>query len=375
MLLRIFLLISLFFTTSCLFSKKIVMKGKNNIKLREVEFSDLEDWDKDDHIEALQAFTNSCRKFAKMSQSAIIAGQLGNITAGDYRDVCEIAEVLRNLSSKQTKNFFENWFRPFAIESRSGNDEGVFTGYYEAVLNGSKVKTDIYQYPVYARPKNLTASEEYLTRAEIESGALKNKKLELLYVDDKVDLFFAHIQGSMRVKMTDGREVRLAYAGRNNQPFTAIANPMVEKKLLSRSKANSATVRDWLRENPSQADEIMNINNAYTFFRVFDGEYVIGAQNVPLTAGRSLAIDDEIIPYGSLLWVETEIKKRKGGNYDFNRLMVAQDTGSAINGTVRGDIFFGSGKEAEEKAFYMASRGKYFILLPISVVEKMMSKK
>lgn len=372
MFLRSILILSLLLTTSCLFSKKVTIKAKSNLKLKEVNFSDLDNWNEDDHIEALRAFSHSCRKFAKMNQNIIVAGQLGNITAGDFRDVCEIAEVLRNLGSKQTKNFFENWFRPFLVQSKNGNSQGVFTGYYEATLNGSKNKTEKYKYPVYGKPKNLSANEEYLTRAEIENGGLKNKKLELLYVDDKVDLFFAHIQGSMRVKMNDGREVRLSYAGRNNQPFIPIANNMLEKKLISRSKANSAGVREWLKENPDQADDIMNINNAYTFFRVFDGEYVIGAQSVPLTANRSIAIDDEIIPYGSLLWVETKLKKSNGDQEDFNKLMVAQDTGSAINGTIRGDIFFGSGKDAEDKAFYMASKGQYFILLPINIVEKML---
>jgi membrane-bound lytic murein transglycosylase A len=309
-----------------------------------------------------------------MAQNRVIGGQIGDISVGDFRDVCEIAELLRNLSSKQTRNFFENWFRVFKVVEKNGDDQGVFTGYYEPVLNGSKIKTDKYQYPVYSRPKNLTSGEEYLTRKDIEEGALKNKKLEILYVDDKVDLFFAHIQGSMRVKLNDNREIRLSYAGRNNHPFTAISNPMVEKKLIPRGKANSATVKDWLKENPNQADEIMNINNAYTFFKVFDGEYVIGAQNVPLTPERSLAIDDEILPYGSLLWIQTKLKNKDGDTQPYNRLMVAQDTGSAIRGAVRGDIFFGNSKEGEEKAFYMASKGSYYILLPINVVEKMLAK-
>lgn len=371
---RLIFILSLFFSSSCLFTKKITIKSKSNVVLKEISFSDLKNWHDDNHLEALLAFSHSCRKFAKMNQSSIIASQLGNITAGDYRDVCEIAEVLRNLSSKQTRNFFENWFRAFEISDRKGENEGIFTGYFEPLLYGSKTKTEKYRYPVYARPQNLTPNEEYLTRAEIEAGALKNKKLELLYVDDKVDLFFAHIQGSMRVKLNDNREIRLSYAGRNNHPFTAIANQMVEKKLIQRNQANSASVRDWLKENPEKADEIMNINDAYTFYKVFDGEYVIGAQNVPLTPERSLAIDDEILPYGSLLWVETKLKNKSGKTQPYNHLMVTQDTGSAIRGVVRGDIFFGNGKEAEEKAFYMANRGKYYILLPINVIEKLLAK-
>ena len=371
---RFFIIISLFFTTSCLFSKKITIRSKSNIILREIDFSELKNWQDDNHLEALLAFSHSCRKFAKMNQSSVIASQLGVITAGDYRDVCEIAEVLRTLSSKQTRNFFENWFRAFEISDRQGEKEGLFTGYYEPMLNGSKNKTGKYQYPVYSRPQNLTATEEYLTRSDIEAGALKNKKLEILYVDNKVDLFFAHIQGSMRVKLNDSREIRLSYAGRNNHRFTAIANPMIEKKLIPRSLANSGSVRDWLKENPDKADEIMNINDAYTFYKVFDGEYVIGAQNVPLTAERSLAIDNEMLPYGSLLWIETKLKNKTGKTQPYNRLMVSQDTGSAIKGVVRGDIFFGNGKEAEEKAFYMANRGRYYILLPISVIEKLLAK-
>jgi membrane-bound lytic murein transglycosylase A len=371
---RFFIIISLFFTTSCLFSKKITIKSKSNIILREIDFSELKNWQDDNHLEALLAFSHSCRKFAKMNQSSVIASQLGVITAGDYRDVCEIAEVLRTLSSKQTRNFFENWFRAFEISDRQGEKEGLFTGYFEPMLNGSKNKTEKYQYPIYSRPQNLNANEEYLTRSDIEAGALKNKKLEILYVDNKVDLFFAHIQGSMRVKLNDSREIRLSYAGRNNHRFTAIANPMIEKKLIPRSLANSASVRDWLKENPDKADEIMNINDAYTFYKVFDGEYVIGAQNVPLTAERSLAIDNEILPYGSLLWIETKLKNKIGKTKPYNRLMVSQDTGSAIRGVVRGDIFFGNGKEAEEKAFYMANRGRYYILLPISVIEKLLAK-
>jgi membrane-bound lytic murein transglycosylase A len=374
-MLKNFLIISIFLlSSSCLFSKKITINTQGRVKLMEVDYADLKNWQNDDHIEALKAFTHSCRKFSKMNQSTIIAGQLGNISVGDYRDVCEIAEVLKNLSSKQTKNFFENWFRPFLVINKNNDDNGLFTGYYEPTLNGSKTKTDKYKFPVYAKPKNLSNDINFFTRSEIENGALKNKNLEILYVDDKVDLFFAHIQGSMKVKMNDGRFVKLSYSGKNNQPFIAIANPMIEKNLLSRSTANSATVRNWLKENIDQADEIMNLNHAYTFYKIFDAEYVVGAQNVPLTPLRSLAIDNEIIPYGSLLWVETKTKNNNGDKQDFNHLMVAQDTGSAIKGAIRGDIFFGNGKQAEELAFNMASKGKYYILLPIAVLDKMLQK-
>lgn len=357
----------------CLFSKKVTIKGKGDIKLQQVDFMSLDGWEEDDHKKALQSFIQSCNKFSKMAQNRLIGGQIGEITVGDFRDVCDIAQVVKTMSAKQTKNFFENWFKPFLVETRFGNSKGVFTGYYEASLNGSKVKTEKYQYPVYARPKDLM-SDPYLSRKDIEQGALRGKGLEILYVDDKTDLFFMHIQGSGRVKLNNGTEVRVAYAGRNNQPYTSVSNYMADQGYLERSNLNAATVKEWLKAHPEKMDEVMNVNAAYTFFKIFDGEYVVGAQGAPLTPERSLAVDSDIIPYGSPLFVSTQLKKKDGSKDNYSHLLIAQDTGSAIKGVVRGDIFFGHGREAEEKAYYMASQGRYYILLPINVVDKMTGK-
>lgn len=369
-MLKIFAAICTLLLSACLFSQKITIRGKGDVKLVQTDFQSLENWEKDDHKKALQALIQSCNKFSKMAQSRLIGGQIGEITVGDFRDICDIAQVVKGMSAQQTKNFFENWFKPFLVENRSGSSKGVFTGYYEASLNGSKIKTEKFKYPVYSRPRDL-ANDPYLSRKEIEEGALKHKGLELFYVDDKAELFFMHIQGSGRIKFTNGSEVRLAYAGRNNQPFTAVGNYMVDHDLLERSNLNAATVKEWLKNNPAKADEVMNVNAAYTFFKISDGEYVVGAQGVPLTPERSLAVDGEIIPYGFPLWVDTNLKKKDGSKEQYSHLFVAQDTGSAIKGTVRGDIFFGHGSDAEEKAYYMASQGKYYILLPINIVDKM----
>lgn len=372
-MLRIALILSLLLFQGCIFSKKITIKGKGDIKLKQVDFSDLDGWSEDDHKKALQAFIHSCNKFSKMPQNRLIGGQIAEITIGDFRDVCEIAEVVKTMSNKQTTNFFENWFKPFLVETRYGNSKGLFTGYYEASLRGSKVKTEVYKYPVYAKPKDL-ASDPYLSRKEIEEGALENKGLELLYVDDKVELFFMHIQGSGRVKLSNGTELRIAYAGRNNQPFTGVSNYMVDQGYLDRANMNAAGVKEWLKNNPNKADEVMNVNSAYTFFKISDGEYVVGGQGVPLTAERSLAVDSEVIPYGFPLWLDTSLKKKDASREKYSHLFIAQDTGSAIKGVVRGDVFFGFGDEAESKAYYMASPGKYYILLPINVVDKMVGK-
>lgn len=360
----------LFTLTSCFFSDDITISGKGNIKLHEVDYAMLDSWEKDNHKEALQAFIHSCNRFAKMAQKRLVGGQIGNITAEDFRDVCEIAQVVKTMSNAQAKNFFENWFRPFLVENRSGSSEGLFTGYYEASLNGSRVKTERYQYPIYARPKDLTG-EVYYSREQIENGALKNKNLELLYVDDKVDLFFMHIQGSGRIKLPNGSAIRVGYAGRNNLPFTAVSNYMADKGYLDRGNLNAATVREWLKNNPQKADEVMNVNSLFIFFKIIEGEYVVGGQGAPLTPERSLAIDSDIIPYGLPIWLETSLKRKDKSSSKYEHLFIAQDTGSAIKGAIRGDIFFGHEKDAEEKAFYMASKGSYYILLPSNIVDKL----
>jgi membrane-bound lytic murein transglycosylase A len=354
----------------CLFHQKITIKGKGNLQLSQVDFQLLNGWENDDHKKALQALIQSCNKFSKMSQSRSIGGQIADITAGDFRDVCDIAQVVKTMNSKQARNFFENWFKPFLVEKHFGGNSGLFTGYYEASLMGSRVKSEKFQYPIYARPKDLK-NEPYLSRKEIESGGLKGKGLELLYVDDRAELFAMHIQGSGRVTLPDGNELRVAYAGRNNHPFVAVSNYMADKGYLKRSELNAASVKQWLKNNPDKADEVMNVNAAYTFFKISDGEYVVGAQGVPLTPERSLAVDSEVIPYGMPLWVETSLKEKNGSREKYSHLFVAQDTGSAIKGITRGDIFFGYGKEAEEKASYMAAQGEYYILLPINVVDKL----
>ena len=364
---KVFFLI--FLLSSCLFSQKITLKGHGNIRLTQIDFDQLKNWDKGNHKDALRAFLHSCSKFSKMAENTSISGQLTKIKVKDFRDVCDIAQVIKTMNSKQAKNFFENWFKPFLVSDRNGNQNGIFTGYYEASLNGSKFKSEKYKYPIYARPKDLT-EDPYLTREEIENGALEGKSLELLYVDDKTDLFFMHIQGSGRITLENGSEVKIGFAAKNNQPFISISSYMADQGLIHPENMNAATIKKWLKENPQRQDEVMNINTSFIFFHKMDHENVIGAQGVPLTPGHSLAVDHNMIPYGVPLWVETQMKDKNNNKTDFADLFIAQDTGSAIKGAVRGDIFFGNGTLNEEKAYYMASSGQYIILLPNNVVDE-----
>ncbi len=355
---------------SCLLSSKITIFGKGDIKLQEVAFEDLKNWPETDFKKALQSFLHSCNKFAKMPQKRLVGGQIGNIIVSDFRDVCDIGEVVKTMSNDQAKNFFENWFKPFLVTNRYYESEGLFTGYYEAALKGSIKKTSRFKYPIYKLPSDIN-SEPYYSRSEIEDGALNNKNLEILYVDNFADLFFLHIQGSGRVELQDGSQIRVSYAGRNNQPYTAIGGYMVENGYISADNVNAQSIKDWLNDNPKEAEKVMNQNASYTFFTVSNNEYVIGAQNVPLTPNHSIAIDDDIIPYGMPIWLESYIKNEQNKKEPYHNLLISQDTGTAIVGTVRGDVFFGYGKDAERSASFMASRGKYYVLLPINVINKL----
>lgn len=370
MILKKFTIFTLILSISaCSFSGRTI-KGTGDLKLQQTSFDNLHGWAADDHAAALISFNNSCNKFESMGDTREVGGRIGNITVADFRDVCEIAHTIKGMSSAQAKNFFENWFVPFKISSKNGNARGLFTGYYVPELRGNRIKTEIYKYPVYARPKDLT-SEPYLSRKEIENGALNGKNLEILYVDDKVDLFFLHVQGSGRVVLPDGVVVKLAFAGKNNQPYSSIGSYMKENKIMGKNNVSYDSIKSWLRNNPEKATEILNVNNSYIFFKVSGQEYVTGSQGVPLTPERSLAIDSDLIPYGYPIWVDTEAKYKKDKTeIYYQKLLVTQDSGSAIKGAVRGDIFFGKGKNAEIMAAQMNNTGSYYILLPANVVNK-----
>jgi len=357
----------LIFITSCI--SDLVISGKGNIELKRVEFTELRNWDQDNHSMALISFLNSCKKFSSMPDSRMIGSQIGHIFVKDFRDVCEIGHVIRGMGTLQARNFFENWFVPFKVTDKDNNSYGKFTGYYIPTLNGSRTKTEKYKYPVYAKPKNID-NNPYYTREEIEKGALRNQDLELLYVDDKVDLFFMHIQGSGNVVIDDGVIIRLSYAGNNNQPFSSIGKYMIENDIISGDKSYFA-IKKWLKENPSETSKILNMNFSYIFFAENKDDSVIGGANVPLTEERSIAIDKNILPYGYPFWVDVEDYELG----EYQKLLISQDTGSAIKGTIRADIFFGSDKDSEERAANMNNIGQYYILLPINLVDKFLAAK
>ncbi len=347
-----FLIISLCFLASCsVFGDKLTLK--------ETRFDEISGWQDDNHNDALTSFLQSCRKFESLPEDrpAHDSGVAG--TYGDWKKVCKKA-VSGQYSDP--KYFFESNFRPY-LAKNWWNTKGIFTGYYEIELKGSKYRHGPYQYPLYSRPTDLKEGEKYYSRKQIENGALEGKGYEIAWVDNPVRAFFLHVQGSGRIIMDDGSVLRVGYNGKNGHKYVSIGRYMIDKGYIDKDEMSAQAIKKWLYENPSKTEKILNKNPSYVFFRQLNNSGgPIGGQGVPLTPMRSLAIDKRFVPYGAPVWVDVQLN----GNEEehFKRLLIAQDTGGAIKGPVRGDLFFGYGDKAEHLAGHQNNVGSYFILLP-----------
>lgn len=329
-------------------------------------FSKLSNWEQDDQYAAFKAFSKSCSAILKRKAESPLgkAAKLGGKSRA-WQKICNVAKKSDITDAYQSRAFFEKWFNVYKIQEDNGAKNGIFTGYYEIELDGSDVKTKKYHYPIYKVPSNLLEMKgrQGFCRTSIEKGVLKNKQLELVWVDSKARAFFLHIQGSGVVKLQNNKELKLGYAGQNGFPFTGIWGHLRNQGVTNLH--TSIAVMEWLDKNPKQAEKIMRTNRSYVFFTERDAINPIGGQGVELTPERSIAIDVNIYPYGAPFWIETRIpttKIEQGRAYE--RLMIAQDTGGAIKGAIRADIFFGRGKRAEHLASSTKNTGVYYILLP-----------
>jgi membrane-bound lytic murein transglycosylase A len=284
------------------------------------------------------------------------------------------------------RTYFETWFTPFKVSDGAGNEQGLLTGYYEPLLRGSRLKQVPYIHPVYAVPGDLVRIElgglypelahhrlrgrlvgnkvvPYHGRAHIEAGQAPLAGQEILWVDDAIALFFLHIQGSGKVALDSGEALRLAYADQNGHPYRAIGKTLVERGALKKEEVSLQSIRAWLERNPESAAQVMQSNPSYVFFEEqpdsADGPK--GAQGVALTAGHSIAVDPRSIPLGVPVYIESTWPQREA---PFSRLAIAQDTGGAIRGAVRADLFLGAGTGAEETAGRMRQPLRAWVLLP-----------
>ncbi len=346
--------------------------GADGVRLDPERFSRLEGWADDRHAEALAAFLVSCDRWRAVPAGKTVRGLGATVRVGTWHRVCTAAAAVPPGDDGRARAFFEDQFQAFRV-SRAGAADGLFTGYYEPELRGSAWPDRTYSVPLYRRPPDLVTGPEtgrrvgrrivpYYDRAAIVGGALKGRRLELVWVDDPVDAFFLQIQGSGRVVLPNGRVVRLGYAAQNGHDYFPIGRALVDRGDMTFETVSMPAIRAWLERNPEKADAVMNLNRSYVFFRVIDGAGPIGAEGVPLTPGRSLAVDDDHWPYGVPVWLDADDPLDEDARV--RRLMVAQDTGGAIRGVVRGDVFWGHGPDAERRAGVMRSRGGLWILLP-----------
>ena len=350
------------------------------LRLQATRFDDLPGWNDDNIADSLAAFRRSCPALTRQGATSSL-GIAGPVTA--WQQVCARAATIP-ADATAARAFFTTSFRPYAVSGGDG-DTGLFTGYYAPELAAARERQGVYQTPLYGKPSDLIGVDlglfksdlkgqhivgkvagntlvPYDDRAAVAQGALQNRAPVLAWVADPVDAFFLEVQGSGRLRLPDGTVMPVGYDGANGRAYVAIGRVLADSGDIPRPVTMPA-LRAWLHDHPAQAQPIMNRNPSYVFFRPLPDGEPLGALNVPLTAGRSLAVDPHFIPLGVPLWLDTT----DALNNPLRRLMIAQDTGGAIKGAVRGDVYWGSGDAAALQAGAMQSRGRFFILLPRDV--------
>jgi membrane-bound lytic murein transglycosylase A len=345
-----------------------------NAQAETLNFAVLEGWQDDDHAAAFDAFLKSC--------SAILQGTKAMRAArpvyGALFKVCERARDAGKLDREQARKFFEANFSPVRV-TPPGQAEGFFTGYYETEVTGSTVATDEYNVPLYTAPANIIKKNKSkvfgnLDRTKIEDGALAGKHLEICWVKNPVDAFFAQIQGSTRVKLDSGKMLRLNYIASNGQPYTPVGKFLIDRGIITKEEMSMDRIRDWMEANPDEGKELRRKNRSFVFFRetpLGEDDECVGAQGIPLTPGRSLAVDKKVHVYGTPIWIDADLPiASEKPETKFRRLLVAQDTGSAIVGAARADIYFGHGDEISHIAGRIKQHGQFVMLVPQSVAVK-----
>ena len=352
-------------------SDPAVALNLRNARIEPLSFSTLAGWADDDHAVAFDTFLKSCR--------AIVNGTRAMRSArpfyGALFKVCERAVAAGQLDRDHARAFFEDNFKPVRV-TPAGQTAGFFTGYYETEVEGSRFPSDEYTIPIYAAPAETVRTHKSkvfadLDRTRIEDGALAGKELEICYIKNPVDAFFAQIQGSTRVKLDNGKLLRLNYIASNGMPYTPVGKFLIDRGIVSKEEMSMDKIREFMEANPDEGKELRRKNRSFVFFQetpLGAHDECIGAQGVPLTPGRSLAVDKRIHIYGTPVWIDAELPiESEKPETKFRHLLFAQDTGSAIVGPARADIYFGHGEEISHIAGRIKQNGQFVMLAPKSV--------
>ncbi len=371
----------------------------DKLVLQPSSFAALDGWQISDPRRALAAFAASCARMMHRADADALGGSADYGTVADWKPACTATLNSADMSAEGARGFFGQWFVP-VLATNHGDAVALFTGYYEPELNGSRKKQGRFQTPLLARPADLVMVDlgtfrdalkgeriagrvdggklvPYAKRGDIVAGALAQRAQPIVYVDDPVDAFFLQVQGSGRVRLNDGRLLRVGYDGQNGYPYTAIGRVLVDRGAIAKDQLSMQSIRAWLVAHPADARALMNENASYVFFKELEipdpNDGAPGSAGVPLTAEASLAVDTRFNALGAPMWIEAHAAALDATqpDADFRRLVIAQDTGGAIRGPVRGDIYWGAGKAAESIAGRMAHKGRLFIFLPKPVAAKL----
>lgn len=349
-------------------------------------WADVKGWSDDNHLAAYKTFRASCRTI-----NAQTGAPEPKALGASLNEPCRAAKSLELTDDAKARTFFEENFAPLRI-SRLGEPDGFVTGYYEPVLEGSRTQTEVFNVPVYRRPSNLFVRGykqdsvslpnkgpvyrkigrrklvPYYDRGEIEDGKIAGRGLEIAWLKDPTDLLFAQIQGSARIKFEDGGTVRLNYDAYNGYPYTAVGRVLIERGIIPKEEMSMQKIREWMAQNPDGAKDLRRQNRSYIFFRevnLSDKDEAVGAQGIPLTAGRSIAVDKSLHVYGTPFFIEGELPiDSERSKTPFHRLMIAQDTGSAIIGPARADLYFGAGADAGRVSGRLRHPMHFVMLVP-----------
>ena len=340
-------------------------------RLQPASWTDLPGWGRESLAPSLAAFLQSCQVLDQQDA---------------WKGVCAGAQTLSNAAERDIAAFFELNFDPHQVLNADDSASGMVTGYYEPLLHGSRVRSERYRYPIYGVPQDLLVIDlasvypelkhkrlrgriegnrvvPYAARADIDKDTGAAKGSEIVWVDDAIEVFFLHIQGSGQVELENGERVRVGYADQNGHPFRSLGRLLIERREIAPERASMQGIKDWARRNPRKVQDFLNANPSYVFFRELPNDLAgpIGALGVPLTAERSIAVDPRVVPLGVPVYLATTYPNR---SEPLNRLVVAQDTGGAIAGAVRVDFFWGFGDAAGSQAGKMRQAGRIWVLLP-----------
>ena len=353
-------------------------------QLEPIAWSEIDGWAEDNHDAAFATFLNSCRAILRSTQ----AQREARPVYGALYDACRKAVAAKPHKPGEARAFFEQNFRPVRI-APLGETDGFLTGYYEPIVEGTRKESNGFDYPLYRKPPNLlpggrmaviTAAVHgkkkarrrklvpFHDRASIDDGVLAGRNLEICWLKDPIDAFFAHIQGSVRVRLDDGNMLRLNYQAANGHPYVAVGKFLIERKIVPKEEMSMDRIRQWMEANPREGKELRRKNKSYVFFRetgLASDEEPIGAQGISLTPGRSIAVDRNLHVYGTPFFISAMLPiESEKPTTPFRRLMVAQDTGGAIIGPARADIYFGAGDEAGSISGRLRHPGRFVMLLP-----------